>query len=112
MIWSDWAILVEQVLATNHIYHNIHARFIYGELRLSRLNKIYSLTQSRFLRGYMSLWNRYGDFFQDNLALLAAGTIYIIVILTAMQVGLATNSLARNQNFQSASRGFSLFSIL
>ncbi|KAJ5808849.1 hypothetical protein N7474_010118 [Penicillium riverlandense] len=110
--WSDWTILVEQVLATDHIYHNIHARFIYGELRLSRLNKIYCLTQPPFLRGYISQWHRYSDFFQDNLAWLAAATVYIVVVLTAMQVGLATNSLAGNHVFQSASYGFVIFSIL
>lgn len=110
--WADWTILIEQVLAMDHIYRSIHPRFIYGELRLSRLNKIYSITQPPFLRGYMSQWQRYGDFFHDNFAVLAASTIYIVVVLTAMQVGLATDSLSGNADFQSASYGFTVFSII
>ncbi|KAJ5501988.1 hypothetical protein N7463_004862 [Penicillium fimorum] len=65
-------------------------KLILTELRLSRLKKIYRLTPSSFLHGYMSRWNRYGDFFQDNLGWLAAATVYIALVLTAMQVGLAT----------------------
>lgn len=103
---------MKQVLATEKIYQRIDKRFIYGELRLSRLNKIYFISQRPFFRGYMSHWHQYSSFFQDNFASLASGTIYIAVILTAMQVGLATNSLANNDAFQSASYGFTIFSIL
>jgi hypothetical protein len=110
--WPSWAILVEQVLATDKIYQNIHTRFIYGELRLSRLNKIYSLTQPPFLRGYMSQWHRYGHFFQDSLAWLSTPMVHIVVVLSAMQVGLTTYFLAENHIFQSASYGFAVFSIL
>ncbi|KAH7115652.1 hypothetical protein EDB81DRAFT_600240, partial [Dactylonectria macrodidyma] len=81
-----------------------------GELRLSRLNKIYALSQTP--RGYMSRWNQYGTFFHDNFAWLASVTFYIVIVLTAMQVGLATESLARSDAFQSASYGFVVFSIL
>ncbi|KAJ5730164.1 uncharacterized protein N7483_004672 [Penicillium malachiteum] len=110
--WADLTSLVKQVLATDHLYQKIDTRFIYGELRLSRLNKIYRFTRSSFLHGYMSQWNRYGDFFQDNLAWLAAATVYIALVLTAMQVGLATDALAENKAFQSASYEFAALSIL
>jgi hypothetical protein len=109
--WPAWRTFVKQ-LDTEHIYQKIHARFIYGELRLSRLNKIYRLFQRPFLRGYMSHWHQYGAFFQDNFAWLASVTVYIAIVLTAMQVGLATKSLADNDTFQSASYGFTVFSIL
>jgi hypothetical protein len=102
--------LVEQ-LDTEHIYHKIDARFIYGELRLSRLNKIYRLSQRPRLRGYMSHWHQYGSFLQDNFAWLASATVYIAIVLTAMQVGLATKALANDDAFQSASYGFTVFSI-
>jgi hypothetical protein len=88
----------------------IDPRFIYGELRLSRLNKIYFLSQRPLLRGYMSHWHQYGTFFQDNFSWLASATVYIAIVLTAMQVGLATKSLADNDAFQSY--GFTVFSIL
>ena len=112
--WPKWRKLVQEILNHNGgaIYGNVNKRFIYGELRLSRLNKIYRLTQGPFCRGYMSSWNRYVDFFQANLAILASATAYIVIILTAMQVGLATNALSDNDAFQSASYGFTIFSIL
>lgn len=38
---------------------SIHPHFNYGELRLSRLNKIYAFSQT-LLRGYMRHWIQYG----------------------------------------------------
>ena len=105
--WAKWRRFVRELL--DHLnYDQIDERFIYGELRLSRLNKLQYL---RTGNAYISPWNRYGDFFHDNLAWLASATVYIAVVLTAMQVGLAT-SLATNEAFQVASYGFTVFSIL
>ncbi|KAK0636035.1 hypothetical protein B0T17DRAFT_650920 [Bombardia bombarda] len=42
--WSGWRTLID-------------ARFVYGELRLSRLNKIYILSRRPFFRGYMFIDN-------------------------------------------------------
>ncbi|KAI1347041.1 hypothetical protein F5Y01DRAFT_319118 [Xylaria sp. FL0043] len=109
--WHDWRKLVEE-LDTEHIYTKIDARYIYGELRLSRLNKIQYLHSSAAFRGYMSPWNRYGDFFYYNFTWLTSATVYIAIVLTALQVGLATEALARNRIFQSASYGFTIFSIV
>ncbi|CAH0054139.1 unnamed protein product [Clonostachys solani] len=108
--WPMWRTFVEQ-LDTENIYPRIDPRFYHGELRLTRLNKIYALSQTP-LRGYMARWDQYSAFFRDNFAWLASAMIYIIIVLTAMQVGLATESLARNNAFQSASYGFTVFSIL
>ncbi|KAH6989560.1 hypothetical protein BKA56DRAFT_611817 [Ilyonectria sp. MPI-CAGE-AT-0026] len=108
--WSAWRTFVEQ-LDTEHIYPDIDPRFHYGELRLSRLNKLYRLWQTP-LSNYMTHWNQYGSFFQDNFAWLTAATVYIVVVLTAMQVGLATGALGGNKAFQRASYGFTVFSIL
>jgi hypothetical protein len=105
--WAKWRCFVAELLA-HRIYDQIDERFYYGELRLSRLNKLQYLAAGT---AYMPLWNRYGDFFRDNLAWLASTTVYIAVVLTAMQVGLAT-SLATNEAFQAASYGFTIFSIL
>ncbi|KAJ3494230.1 hypothetical protein NLG97_g4214 [Lecanicillium saksenae] len=108
--WSGWRILVEQ-LDTEHIYPRIDRRFVHRELRLSRLNKIYALARTP-MRGYMARWDRYGAFFHDHSAWLASATVYIAIGLTAMHVGLATESLGHNHAFQSASYGFTIFSIL
>ncbi|EXL99213.1 hypothetical protein NOF04DRAFT_5796 [Fusarium oxysporum II5] len=108
--WPGWISFVEQ-LDTEHIYPDIDPRFYHGELRLSRLNMIYHLLQTP-LHGYMAYWNQYATFFRDNLAWLGGTTVYIAVVLTAMQVGLATDTLAHNDAFQFASYGFTVLSIL
>lgn len=108
--WHSWRTLVGQ-LDLEHIHSQIDPRFLHGELRLSRLNVLYSILETPF-RGYMSHWNQYGIFIRDNFAWLASGTVYIAIVLTAMQVGLATESLAHSSSFQSASYGFTVFSIL
>ncbi|RLL95028.1 hypothetical protein CFD26_101706 [Aspergillus turcosus] len=109
--WQGWRTFVEQ-LRTESIYQRTNPRFIYGELRLSRLNKIYRFSQRPFLRGYMSHWQQYRTFFQENFRSLASATVYVAIVLSAMQVGLATRSLADNDAFQSASYGFAVFSVL
>ncbi len=108
--WCRWRILVEQ-LDIEHIPPRIDRRFIHGELRLSRLNKIYAVTRTP-IRGYMADWDRYGAFFYDHFTWLASVIVYIAIVLTAMQVGLATEALGHNKAFQSASYGFAVFSIL
>jgi len=110
--WSAWKKFAEQIIHDEAIYQNIDKRFIYGELRLSRLNKIYGLLKRKGLRGYMSQWHQYSSFFRDNFAWLAASIVYVAIVLTAMQVGLATHSLSGNNAFQAASYGFTVFSIL
>lgn len=109
--WMKWQQLVRQ-LYLEHIYSQVDRRFWYGELRLSRLNKICHLSQRPLLQGYFSPWHQYGTCLADNFEWLASITVYIVVVLTAMQVGLATDKLAENSRFQSASYGFTVFSIL
>ncbi|KAK7959732.1 uncharacterized protein PG986_004586 [Apiospora aurea] len=109
--WADWRRFVAE-FGPEYIYDHIDKRFHFGELRLSRLNKLQLLTSGFALRLYMPPWDRYGDFFRDNFTWLASATVYIAVVLTAMQVGLATTALTENEAFQSASYGFTIFSIL
>ncbi|KAL6406192.1 hypothetical protein AUP68_10360 [Ilyonectria robusta] len=109
ILWPPWRTFVQQ-LDTEHIYPHIDPRFHYGELRLSRLSKIYRLRRN-LLHGYMPRWNQYSDFIRDNFALLASSTVYIAIVLTAMQVGLGTK-LRDNDAFLAASYGFTVFSIL
>ncbi|KAK1489394.1 hypothetical protein CCUS01_03441 [Colletotrichum cuscutae] len=94
--WDDWREFATE-LSTQTIYGRIDERFYYGELRLSRLNKLQYLAS---FSSYMPPWNRYGDFFHDQFAWLASTTVYIAMVLTAMQVGLATTHLADNTAFQ------------
>ncbi|KAK4075230.1 hypothetical protein Purlil1_12720 [Purpureocillium lilacinum] len=106
--WSEWRKFVEQI-DTEWIYPHIDRRFYHGELRLSRLNKIYFLQNP--LQAYMPAWDRYSAFFHDNFAWLASAAIYIAIVLAAMQVGLATE-LGHSDVFQSAAYGFTFFSIV
>ena len=110
--WLGWKSLVAELLMDEHIYQHINERFIYGELRLSRLNKIYRFTGLSILRGYQVAYSEYGDFIRDNFTWLASVFAYVAIMLTAMQVGLATGQLQSNQKFQAVSYGFTVFSIL
>ena len=57
-------------------------------------------------------YNRFSEFAQRNFAWLLVAFVYITIVLTAMQVGLATDRLGKNDRFQDASYGFTVFSIL
>ncbi|CAM1500532.1 Fc.00g096940.m01.CDS01 [Cosmosporella sp. VM-42] len=108
--WPAWRIFVEE-LDTESIYPKIDRRFLYGELKLSRLDKITAFARRPYLRRYAGL-DRNRGVYRKNWTWLASATVFIAVILTAMQVGLATKGLGDNSTFQSASYGFTVFSIV
>jgi hypothetical protein len=117
--WRKWTRLVEDFLSAVdvHTLHQVDRRYQYGELRLSRLNSLYrfspSVASSRnFVYGFMSGSTWYKAFFERHFAWMIAIFIYMTVILSAMQVGLATERLQRNDRFQRASYGFAVTSIL
>lgn len=90
----------------------IHPRFQRGELRLSRLNMIHRFTRVPLFNPYIRSWRNYGSLFRGNLAWMASAMVFIALVLTAMQVGLATDRLKDNAAFQQASYGFTVFAIL
>ncbi|CAJ0554940.1 Ff.00g134530.m01.CDS01 [Fusarium sp. VM40] len=108
--WFNWILFIRE-LDIEHIYPDINQRFHHRELRLSRLNYVYYITQGS-LDGYAHRYNRYSDFFRSHLAWMTAATVYVAIVLTAMQVGLATGKLGENSLFQSASYGFTVFALL
>ncbi|GKZ85439.1 hypothetical protein AnigIFM56816_011212 [Aspergillus niger] len=94
----------------------INKRYEFGELRLSRLNSLYRLTPSIFsirnlVLGFMpgSAW--YQEFFERNFSWILAVLVYLSVLLSAMQVGLATDTLHGNRRFQKICTVFALASI-
>lgn len=97
---------------TTNRWDQVSPRFIYGELRLNRLNLIEAVLTGRFSRGYLATFNSFGSFYRYSSALIIAGTAYILLILSAMQVGLGTDKLKDDDAFQAASYGFAVFSIL
>ena len=113
MKWPEWKILTAQLLQDD-IYASVNPRYLCGELRLDRLNRVYKFRKVRLLRGYASIdgHRQYSEFFSDNFALIASLLGYYVIVLTAMQVGLQTDRLQPSLAFQNASYGFKVFSIV
>ncbi len=107
--WSQWVLLVEQLLSSPYLSH-MNKRYLYGELRLGRLNLIYRLGKGR-IRGYLNNSTTYSTFVRDNLSSLITLFAYITIVLSAMQVGLATHHLQDNGVFHQVSYVFAVFSI-
>ena len=61
-----------QVLNQESIYHHINKRFIYGELRLGRLNAVFRFTGLSLLRDYQTGYSQYSSFFRENFTWLAS----------------------------------------
>ena len=111
--WERWRALAAQ-LVRSHRDREVNPRYWYGELRLSRLNKVYQLRCGFLLRTYSDVAgpSTYMEWLSDNFAALAASLGYVLIVLTAMQVGLATNRLQSEEAFQNASWGFTVFAII
>lgn len=111
--WEGWKALAAQFLE-NHRYDRVNPRYWYGELRLSRLNKIYSFRKGFLFRGYSRVASHsvYGDLLRDNFSVLAGILGYVVVALSAMQVGLSVERLEGNKAFQDTSYGLTVFSLI
>ncbi|EFX04725.1 subtilisin-like serine protease [Grosmannia clavigera kw1407] len=109
--WVPWKNVVKDILR-NHDDSRIHQRFQRGELRLSRVNTLHRFTRLSLFDPYFRGWSNYSSLFLDNFAWMAGATVFVALVLTAMQVGLATKRLNGNAAFQRASYGFTVFSIL
>jgi hypothetical protein len=113
LTWVGWKCLVREVLH-NHNMALVNPRYWYGELRLSRLNKIYRLRKGFIFRGYskVAAHTVYVDLISDNFGVLATLLGYVVIVLTSLQVGLGTDKLTENTAFQNFSYGFTVFSII
>ncbi|KAI8648635.1 hypothetical protein NCS57_01475100 [Fusarium keratoplasticum] len=122
LTWNAWTSFVTSFLDHLEVSETqlISQRYLYGELRMSRINYIYKLIPSLWfrdnpMRGFMptSMWNK--SFLERNIARLLGIFVFFSLILSAMQVGLATSQLQENVSFVNASYGFvvtSLFIVL
>ncbi|KAJ5464284.1 hypothetical protein N7475_007419 [Penicillium sp. IBT 31633x] len=91
LTWPQWRALVQSMLSSDITNPTrINNRYVYGELRLSRLNKIYAFQRGSFFRGYRAKYQTYKELFHTYLAPITAMRVYFALVLTAMQVGLAT----------------------
>jgi len=117
--WEGWVRFSKAILSniSPESPEDINPRFLYGELRLARLNLIYRFCRkttswSVFVRGYNYGYHQYSTFVQRNFAWFLTVVVYITLVLTAMQVGFATDELKSNAAFSRASYGFTVFAIL
>lgn len=113
--WATWTDFIDDFLAHVDLdgLSGISPRFQYGELRLSRLNKIYRLTRWRWddiVQGYMTASTWYQDFFVRNFSWLIALFAFMSVVLSAMQVLVGISR--GGQAFEDASYGFSVTSLV
>ncbi|KAJ5820320.1 hypothetical protein N7474_005911 [Penicillium riverlandense] len=92
--WEKWIPFVTDIL-TNidpETLHSVSPRYHYGELRLSRLNAIYSFapdifTMHNFVHGFMAEPSRSKAFLERNFAWLFSVFGFITIVASAMQVG-------------------------
>lgn len=111
--WPQWKIFARELLQIYEAHPDaVHPRFLRAELRLSRINIIHSFTRLPPFKPYHLSRHTYSSLFHDYLTSLAVATVFVALVLTAMQVGLATERLQGNAAFQHASYGFTIFSIL
>jgi hypothetical protein len=114
--WSTWKALVEEVDGVLGLdpYAKIAPRYIHGELRLSRLDKVCRLTGQGVVYGFLPETSTalFSEFYADHFGKLAAALVYVALMLTAMQVGLADEYLVGNEAFQRACYGFTIFAMV
>ena len=118
LTWNQWTVFLNSFIQHINLdsLHQVTRRYQYGELRLTRLNRIYRWTTSgfsvrNFFRGYLSLTTWYQDLFRDSFGWLIVSFAYLTVALSALQVGLATNYLQVQSMFQRASFVFAVASL-
>ncbi|RSL80948.1 hypothetical protein CEP52_017300 [Fusarium oligoseptatum] len=116
--WNAWTAFMMDF--TSHIDTSticqVDSRYSYSELRLSRLNTLYRFGAAGFslrnvVYGFMSGSTRYTTFFERNFGWILAVFVYMSVVLSAMQVALATERFGDDIRFQQFSYGMALLSM-
>ena len=117
--WMTWTQFVDSFtkFINTKTLHQVARRYQYGELRLSRLNRIYRYSFTTFsmrnlFRGFLTTSAWYQDVFRNNFGWILAVFAILSVALSGMQVALMTDQLARNSAFHAASYGFAVFSLV
>lgn len=94
----------------------VNMRYLFGELRLKRINTIYRLMPrfglKHFVRGYLYGYNRYTQFFQRRIAWMLILFVLMELVLSGMDVGLSVDRLVETPAFVNAAYGFSIFAMV
>ncbi|KAI1778486.1 hypothetical protein F4818DRAFT_302822 [Hypoxylon cercidicola] len=120
--WERWTAFANAVLRSLDLstMAGVAPRYQYGELRLSRLDMLTRWpvllpaalwSPRRLLDGYMSSSTWYTAFFERHFGWLVVGFVYVSVVLSALQVGLATEALGASPHFQDFGLGLTLFGL-
>jgi hypothetical protein len=117
--WKTWVEFMRSFLAYVDLdtLEQVDRRYQFGELRLTRLNlltriKALSMQSNKTsVYGFMSTSTWYTAFLQRNFAWLIAVFIYTTLLLSTLQVGLATSALQESRPFQNMSHGLTLASL-
>ena len=119
LAWEQWTAFSTAIFPNINPsgLQGISPRYLYGELRLGRLNLIYRLCHNTrnfktFIYGYLEGYQAYSSFIVQNFAWVLTAIVYVTIVLTAMQVGLATTELRDSVLFNRASYGFTVFSLV
>lgn len=108
--WKSWVALANE-LRNNGA--TTHERFRYGMLSLGRLNLICCCVNFSLITGYLPFLNvNFAGFLQHNFSYLLTVFVYMTMVLSAMQVGLATTLLQKQDIFIKIATGFAIFSIV
>jgi hypothetical protein len=115
-VWTDFVHSFTDNIDTQSL-HQVARRYQYGELRLSRLNRIYRYTITTFsmrslFRGFMTTSAWYQDLFRNNFGWILAVFAIFSVALSGMQVAMMTDQLSHNSAFHAASFGFAVCSLV
>jgi hypothetical protein len=117
--WRAWVEFMKSFLSYVDLdtLEQVDRRYQYGELRLVRLNLLTRIraismrSKDRFMYGFMRTSTWYTAFLQTKFAWLAAVFIYATLLLSTLQVGLATSALQESRAFQNMSHGLTLVSL-
>lgn len=116
--WDRWVAFVSSFSGFLEVHGlNVNQRFKYGNLRLARIQWIWRFRSREgglhaLINGYLNPYSSYRDFLKQMLAPITVATVYFALILTAMQVGLATTKLQESNAFQGASTWFTVLAIV
>ncbi|KAK9775023.1 putative Subtilisin-like serine protease [Seiridium cardinale] len=117
--WENWVALMREAITFLGGMNPriVGERYQYGELRLSRLTKIYRFSPGiisfrTLTHGYMSHSTWRTALFQRNFGWLLVAFIYLSTVLSAIQVGLATNRLQADVRFQKMSLVIAIMAIV
>jgi hypothetical protein len=114
--WNSWKRFITEFCSQVDVnaLSQVNKRYLFGELRLGRINSIYRIRffKTHFVRGYLYGYNRYVVFFQRNFGWVLVVFVFFSLVFSAMQVGAGTPQLSDSKVFQKAAYGFTVFSIV